>query len=98
MRRACSRASLRCGWRRNAPTITLCSTVMSSKVIGTWKVRPIPARAWASGEARVKSSAKDDPAGGRRGGAGQAIEKGRLPRAVRADQPDDVALVDGEIG
>src|ERR1700751_3835531 len=29
---------------------------MSSKVAGTWKVRPIPARAWMSGEARVKST------------------------------------------
>src|ERR1700742_2014313 len=29
---------------------------MSSKVAGTWKVRPMPARAWMSGEARVRST------------------------------------------
>src|ERR1700722_13671008 len=29
---------------------------MSSKAAGTWKVRPIPARAWSSGEAWVTSS------------------------------------------
>src|SRR5262245_34322766 len=28
---------------------------MSSNVAGTWKVRPMPARAWISGEARVRS-------------------------------------------
>src|SRR5580698_8625585 len=36
--------------------MTFSSTVMSSNVIGSWKVRPMPARAWASGEARVISS------------------------------------------
>src|SRR5580698_4689275 len=36
--------------------MTFSSTVMSSNVIGTWKVRPMPARAWASGEARVMSA------------------------------------------
>src|ERR1700683_3023747 len=55
MRRACSSASLRCGWRRKAPTSTLSRTLISSNVMGTWKVRPIPARACASGDARVKS-------------------------------------------
>src|SRR5215472_7381119 len=35
--------------------MTFSSTVMSSNVAGTWKVRPMPARAWASGEARVTS-------------------------------------------
>src|SRR5215475_5523197 len=29
---------------------------MSSNVAGTWKVRPIPARAWTSGEVRVRSA------------------------------------------
>src|SRR5215475_993556 len=29
---------------------------MSSKVAGTWKVRPIPARAWMSGPALVRST------------------------------------------
>src|SRR5580658_8486991 len=55
MRRACSSASLRCGWRREAPTSTLSRTLISSNVMGTWKVRPMPARACVSGEARVKS-------------------------------------------
>src|SRR5580700_5205289 len=36
--------------------MTFSSTVMSSNVAGTWKVRPMPARAWASGEARVRSA------------------------------------------
>src|SRR5271156_760641 len=56
MRRAWSRASWRCGCRRNAPTITLCSTVMSANVVGTWKVRPMPAWACASGDACVTSA------------------------------------------
>jgi hypothetical protein len=34
------------GWRRKAPTMTFSRTVMSSKVAGTWKVRPMPANAW----------------------------------------------------
>src|SRR5580704_9988245 len=55
MLRARSRASLRCGWRRKAPTITLSRTLISSNVMGTWKVRPMPARACASGDARVRS-------------------------------------------
>ena len=36
--------------------MTLSSTVMSSNVAGTWKVRPMPATACASGEARVRST------------------------------------------
>ena len=51
-----SRASPRWAWRRKAPTMTLSSTVMSSNVAGTWKVRPMPARACVSAEARVKST------------------------------------------
>ena len=99
MRRAWSRASLRCGWRRNAPTITLCSTLMSSNVVGTWKVRPMPARACASGEARVTSvPAKTIVPRGRHGFAGEAIEEGRFAGAVRADQADDLAFVHGQIG
>src|SRR6185437_6359352 len=47
--------SRRPGWRRKAPTMTLSRIVISSKVAGTWKVRPMPSRACASGEARVTS-------------------------------------------
>src|SRR3954469_7619903 len=36
--------------------MTLSSIVMSSNVAGTWKVRPMPSRACASGEARVTST------------------------------------------
>src|SRR6185369_13042151 len=36
--------------------MTLSSTVMSSKVAGTWKVRPMPSRACSSGGARVTST------------------------------------------
>ena len=48
-------ASARCGWRRKAPTMTFSTTVMSSNVTGTWKVRAMPSLAWASGLARVTS-------------------------------------------
>src|SRR5215470_12742406 len=56
MRRADSRASPRWRWRRNAPTITLSRTVISSNVAGTWNVRPMPARACASADERVTST------------------------------------------
>ena len=36
-------------WRRNAPIMTFSSTVMSSKVCGTWKVRARPSCARSSG-------------------------------------------------
>src|SRR5205807_365736 len=36
--------------------MTLSSRVMSSKVAGTWKVRPMPASACVSGEVRVRST------------------------------------------
>src|SRR5213079_1001258 len=42
--------------------------VMSGNVAGIWKVRPMPSRAWVSGEARVTSSPpnRTDPAVGTR--------------------------------
>src|SRR5579883_528158 len=49
-------ASLRCGWRMKAPTITFSRMVMSSKVAGTWKVRPMPSRACAEAGSRVTSA------------------------------------------
>ena len=72
---------------------------MSSNVAGTWKVRPMPSRACASGErARHVDAVEHDAAGGRQRVAGEAIEEGRLAGAVRPDQADDLALVDREIG
>src|SRR5215813_13622067 len=56
IRSADSRASPRWRWRRKAPTMTLSSTVISSKVAGTWNVRPMPARACVSAEERVRST------------------------------------------
>src|SRR6201984_253135 len=55
-RSADSRASPRWRWRRNAPTITLSRTVISSNVAGTWNVRPTPARACTSADERVTST------------------------------------------
>src|SRR5215467_1384260 len=55
-RNADSRASRRWRWRRNALTITLSRTVISSNVAGTWNVRPMPARACASADERVTST------------------------------------------
>ena len=40
--RAFASASSRCEVRRNAPIITFSSTVMPSKVCGTWNVRASP--------------------------------------------------------
>src|SRR5207237_9842331 len=37
-----------------------------------------------------------DPAGRRRVGARDQVEEGRLPRAVGADEADDLALIDPE--
>jgi hypothetical protein len=48
--------------------------------------------------AREVLAVEDDSPTARHGLAGEAIEKGRLAGAVRTDQPDDVTLVDGEIG
>ena len=89
----------RLGWRRKAPTITFSRMVMSSKVAGTWKVRPMPSRACASGEASVTSRPAKTmrPLVGSEI-AGEAIEEGRLAGAVGADQADDLALVDDEVG
>src|SRR5579872_3445702 len=53
---ALARASRAWRWRRNAPTITFSRMLMSSKVAGTWKVRPMPARARASGGSWVTST------------------------------------------
>src|SRR5260221_9917976 len=53
--RALLRASWRLGWRRKAPTMTFSRMLISSKVAGTWKVRPMPSRACVSGEALVTS-------------------------------------------
>src|SRR5260370_17029937 len=55
-RNADSRASPRWRWRRNAPTITLSRRVISSNGAGTWKVRPMPARACTSADERVTST------------------------------------------
>src|SRR5260221_13705798 len=54
--RAFCRASLRLACRRKAPTMTFSMMVISSNVAGTWKVRPIPSRACASGDALVTST------------------------------------------
>src|SRR5258708_25670484 len=48
-------ASARWELRRNAPIITFSSTVMPSKVCGTWNVRARPSRARVSGAKRVMS-------------------------------------------
>src|SRR5215218_9627216 len=53
--RAFASACARCGVRRNAPIITFSSTVMPSKVCGTWKVRARPSCARASGVMAVMS-------------------------------------------
>src|SRR5262245_40141400 len=53
--------------------MTLSRMVMSGKVAGIWKVRPMPSRACASGEARVTSRPSNltDPALGTRSPARQ---------------------------
>src|SRR3954451_24977865 len=53
--RALVSASLRCEVRRNAPIMTFSSTVMPSKVCGTWKVRASPSPARSSGVKSVMS-------------------------------------------
>ena len=72
---------------------------MSSKVAGTWKVRPMPSRACVSGGASVTSTpSKTMRPLARPQIAGDAVEEGRLAGAVGADEADDLALVDVEIG
>src|SRR5437763_11861386 len=48
--------------------MTLSKMVMSGNVAGIWKVRPMPSRAWVSGDARVTSwpPNRTDPAVGTR--------------------------------
>src|SRR5581483_6522124 len=53
--RAFLSASVRCTLRRKAPIITFSSTVMPSKVCGTWKVRASPSCARSSGVTLVMS-------------------------------------------
>ena len=79
-------------WRCRAPT-------SNSKVSGTWKLRASPSRARASGGRRVTSvPLKVTRARRHRQVAGQAVEEGRLARAVGADQAEDVALLDRHRG
>ena len=94
------RAAARWPWRRKAPTMTFSTTVMSSNVTGTWKVRAMPSRACASGVARWSRrwSQEADAAGGRFGVARQAVEERALAGAVRADQADDLALGHVQVG
>ena len=97
--RALARASRALGWRSSAPIMALSSTDIDSKVSGTWKVRASPSRARSSGGWRVTSCAGEgDGARGHRQIAGQAVEEGRLARAVGADQAEDVALLDRHRG
>src|SRR6185312_676261 len=88
IRVALARAVERCGWRRKAPTMTFSSTVMSSKVAGTWKVRPMPSRAWAAAEALVTSipSKTMRPSLGRRSPAMQ-LKKVDLPAPLGPMRP-----------
>src|ERR1700722_14998159 len=53
---ALATASARRGWRRKAPTMTFSRIVMSSNVAGTWKVRPMPSRAWVSADRDATST------------------------------------------
>src|SRR6516165_2734531 len=53
--RAFASAAARCEERRKVPIITFSSTVMPSKVCGTWKVRASPSAARASGVKSVMS-------------------------------------------
>ena len=89
-RRACARGRSRAwGWRRNAPTITLSSTVMSSKVGGTWNVRrDAAARAFLGRQRGHVLALERNRAGGRHDVAGEAVEECRLAGAVRADQAE----------
>ena len=97
--RALVSASARCEVRRNAPIITFSSTVMPSKVCGTWKVRASPRCALASGVRFGDVVAFEQHlAGGRYEIAGQAIEEGRFAGAVRSDQAENVALLQRHAG
>src|SRR6185312_13989025 len=88
IRVALARAVERCGWRRKAPTMTFSSTVMSSKVAGTWKVRPIPSRAWCAADALVTSTPSKTmrPSLGRRSPAMQ-LKKVDLPAPLGPMRP-----------
>ena len=93
--RALARASRALGWRSRAPIMALSSTDIDSKVSGTWKVRASPsARARLGRQARDVGAGEGHGARGDRQIAGQAVEEGRLARAVGPDQAEDVALLD----
>ena len=97
--RALVSASVRCEVRRNAPIITFSSTVMPSKVCGTWKVRARPRCARASGVMVGDIVAFEQHlARGRDEIAGQAVEEGGLAGAVRADEAENVALLQRHAG
>src|SRR5260221_1111063 len=83
-----SRAAPRLGRRRKAPTMTFSRMVMSSKVAGTWKVRPMPSRACVSGGALVTStpSKRMRPSLGRKSPAMQ-LKKVDLPAPLGPMRP-----------
>ena len=97
---ACSRASARWGWRRNAPTID----VLEHRHVLEGR-RHLEGAADAGARMHLRRGARDDRrrrtvtrAGGRHGIAGETIEEGRFAGAVRPDQADDLAFRDRKIG
>src|SRR5258707_4005615 len=83
-----SRAAPRRGWRRKAPTMTFSRMGMSSKVAGTWKVRPMPSRACVSAGALVTSTPSKTmrPSLGRKSPAMQ-LKKVDLPAPLGPMRP-----------
>ena len=77
---------------RRAPTFSM--TLISGMSLTCWKVRAMPRAAML---ARLgiadRAAVEQDVAGGQRQHAGDQVEDGALARAVRADQPDDLALL-----
>ena len=84
----------RCGCRRKAPTMTFSSTVIARR-------SPAPGRcARCRPRMRLRRQARSGRGRRRSRGpvgrqiAGKTVEEGRFAGAVRADQPDDLALLD----
>ena len=92
--RVLRRGALACAPANSAPAVTFSSTVIRGNGCTIWKVRARPRRAASNGRWPVTSSPLNRtlPAV-RREHAGDQVDERRLAGAVRADQADDLALL-----
>ena len=95
-RRPASSTALRARSTISAAVRTLSYAVIEPNTSSRWNVRFMPRRARRCGGADEMSTPSRCTAPGAPLHAGDGVEGGGLPGAVRADQPDDLTSVDRE--